>query len=370
MFELFSQSINVTTIINKKYNFRSHANPKLVHLLAAFGHMSQLQWSSYVPNEPLESLLTNYHSGVVSWHTVLNNTTSTMPKNQGGPFFRTLEEVKSYRMDHGSHYCRIDMPCTFALGDGLLFSVESNKMDTWQAANQHACFRAVAHMLAAAQLQVKLAADRRHVRLMESHWNISIKDLRERITVVLHQFPVAASSSFERYPAASNLAICNVIGCNFQASKPHPEVDACFICDRHLQEMAQHKSPATEPHPSVAAAASSHTMLPKPLAVEPPSIQADWKELLGDNRQLRKPKQMTAATASEHDDGTLAADVLEQCSPASGREKAAQKAATKELQSRTLSTLAPIAEATIAFGDTEAPIADATIPDSYLENMD
>ena len=55
MFELFSQSINVTTIINKKYNVRSHANPKLVHLLAAFGHMSQLQWSSYVPNAPLES---------------------------------------------------------------------------------------------------------------------------------------------------------------------------------------------------------------------------------------------------------------------------------------------------------------------------
>ena len=79
------------------------------------------------------------------------------------------------------------MPCTFALGDGLLFSVESDKMDTWQAANQHACFRAVAHMLAADQWQVKQAADRRHVRLMESHWNISIKDLRERITVVLHQ---------------------------------------------------------------------------------------------------------------------------------------------------------------------------------------
>ena len=112
----------------------------------------------------------------------------------------------------------------------------------------------------------------------------------------------------------------------------------------------------------------------KPLAVEPPSEQclsaAEMKALLGDNRQLRKPKQMTAATASEHYDGTLAADVLEQCSPASGREKAAQKAAKKELQSRTLSTLAPIAEATIAFGDTEAPIADATIPDSYLENMD
>jgi hypothetical protein len=332
MFELSSQSINVTTIINKKYNVRSHANPKLVQLLAAFGHMSQLQWSSYVPNAPLESLLTNYHSGVVSWHTVLNNTSSTMPKNQGGPFVRTLEEVKSYRMDHGSHYCRIDMPCTFALGDGLLFSVESDKMDTRQAANQHACFRAVAHMLAADQWQVKQAADRRHVRLMESHWNISIKDLRERITVVLHQFPAAASSSSEQYPAASNLAICNVIGCNFQASKPHPEVDACFICDRHLQEMAQHKSPATEPHPSVAAAASSHTMLPKPLAVEPPSVQcmsaAEMKRRFGDNRQLRKPKQMT------------------------------------------LSTLAPIAEATIAVGDTEAPIADATIPDLNLEVMD
>ena len=266
------------------------------------------------------------------------------------------------------------MPCTFALGDGLLFSVESDKMDTWQAANQHACFRAVAHMLAAAQLQVKLAADRRHVRLMESHWNISIKDLRERITVVLHQVPVAASSSSEQYPAASDLAICNVIGCNFQASKPHPEVDACFICDRHLLQMAQHNSPATEPQPSVAAAASSDIMLPKPLAVEPPSEQclsaADWKARCGDHRQLRTQSKMTAATASAPGDGRLAADVPEQCSSASGCEKAAQKAAKKKLQSRTLNTLAPILEATIAVGDTKAPIADATIPDSYFENMD
>ena len=79
---------------------------------------------------------------------------------------------------------------------------------------------------------------------------------------------------------------------------------------------------------------------------------------------------MTAATASEPDDGRLTADVLEQCSSASGCEKAAQKAAKKKLQSRTLSTLAPIAEASIAVVDTEAPIADATIPDSYLEIMD
>ena len=87
MFESSSQAINFTTIINNKYNFRSHAKPKLVQLLAAFAHMSQLQWCSHAPDGPLEELLATHHSGVASWHLVLNNTSSTMPKVHGGPFF-------------------------------------------------------------------------------------------------------------------------------------------------------------------------------------------------------------------------------------------------------------------------------------------
>jgi hypothetical protein len=170
MFESSSQSINFTTIINNKYNFRSHANPKLVQLLAAFAHMSQLQWCSHAPNGPLEELLATHHSGVASWHLVLNNTSSTMPKVHGGPFFETLKKVKSYWRDNGFHYCRIDMPCTFEPDDSLLFSVESDKMETRKAANQHACFRTVAHMLAADQWQV---------RLVECHWHISLNDLHE-----------------------------------------------------------------------------------------------------------------------------------------------------------------------------------------------
>ena len=165
------------------------------------------------------------------------------------------------------------MPCTFEPDDSLLFSVESDKMKTRKAANQHACFRAVAHMLVADQRQVRLAADRRHVRLVDCHWRISVNELKVLITNVLHQFPVAASSSFDQFPAATDRPICGVIECNFPASKPHPAVAKCFICDRHLLQMAQHNSPATEPQPSVAAAASSDILLPKPLAVEPPSEQ-------------------------------------------------------------------------------------------------
>ena len=100
-----------------------------------------------------------------------------MPKVHGGPFFKTVQKAKSYWRDNGFHYCRIDMPCTFEPDDSLLFSVESDKMKTRKAANQHACFRAVAHML---------AADQWKVRLMEKHWNISLKLLHRRIRDVLH----------------------------------------------------------------------------------------------------------------------------------------------------------------------------------------
>jgi hypothetical protein len=298
-----------------------------------------------------------------------------MPKVHGGPFFKTLKKVKSYWRDNGFHYCRIDMPCTFEPDDGLLFSVESDKMETKKAANQHACFRAVAHML---------AADQRQVRLVDCHWHISLNDLKELITDVLHQFPVAASSSFDQYPAANDLPICGVTGCNFRASKPHPEVATCFICDRHLLQMAQHNSPATEPQPSVAAAASSDTMLPKPLAVEPPSEQclsaAALKALCGDNRQLRKHKQMTTATATALGDGMLAAVVPEQCSSASGIAVAAKKArpnrSSQKPQSKTaaLTPLAPIAETTIQDEDTSSAL-DGLLQEprkelAYLERMD
>ena len=117
----------------------------------------------------------------------------------------------------------------------------------------------------------------------------------------------------------------------------------------------------------------------KPLAVEPPSEQcllaAALKALCGDNRQLRKPKQMITATATALGDGMLAAVVSEQCSSAFGCEIAAKKGrpnrSSQKLQSRTvaLNTLASIAEATIPDEDTSSTL-DGLLQEPYLERLD
>jgi len=357
MFESSSQAINFTTIINNKYNFRSHANPKLVQLLAACAHMSQLQWCSHAPNGPLEDLLATHHSGVASWHLVLNNTSSTKPKVQGGPIFDSLKKVKRSWRENGVYHCRIDMPCTFEPNDGLPFSVEGYDAEKKKAASQHACFRAIAHML---------AADQRKVRLMDCHWNISITDLRKRITDVLHQFPAAASSSFDQFPAAASSDI--------MLPKPlavEPPSEQCLSHEPGL--LSSDRLPETSAA-SVATGSSATTSNQTPLSA------ASLKALCGDDRQLRKHRPMTTATGTALGDGMLAAVVPEQCSSASGIAVAAKKArpnrSSQKPQSKTaaLSRLAPIAEATIQDKDTSSAL-DGLLQEpckelAYLERMD
>jgi hypothetical protein len=60
--------------------------------------------------------------------------------------FRSLTELKDYWTDNGSHYCRIDMPCSFQHGDGIPCSVEACA-ETKAEASESACLRALAHIL-------------------------------------------------------------------------------------------------------------------------------------------------------------------------------------------------------------------------------
>ena len=98
--------------------------------------------------------------------------------------FRSLTELKDYWMDNGFHYCRIDMPCSFQHGDGIPCSVEACA-ETKAEASESACLRALAHIL---DVNQKLLWS--EVRLMPTHWNISIEQLHDRIDAVLRGEPL------------------------------------------------------------------------------------------------------------------------------------------------------------------------------------
>ena len=123
----------------------------------------------------LEALLIMHHKDGISWHVVLNNHSSTKPQNEGGPMFRSLKDVKDYGYVGGLWRCRINMPCSFQAGDGLLFGNEGYAQ-TKKGASEHACLRALAHILTAGHTRV---------RLMPKHWEIPIEELRARIADVL-----------------------------------------------------------------------------------------------------------------------------------------------------------------------------------------
>ena len=132
------------------------------------------------PLSALEALLVRHHTTIATWHSVLNNHSSTKPRSMGGPMIRSLTELKDYWTDNGSHYCRINMPCSFQHGDGIPCSVEACA-ETKAEASENACLRTLAHILAENQTEV---------RLRPKHWNISIRQLHERIDAVLRGEPL------------------------------------------------------------------------------------------------------------------------------------------------------------------------------------
>ena len=127
------------------------------------------------PLSALEALLVRHHTTRATWHSVLNNHSSTKPRSMGGPMFRSLTELKDYGYVNGLWHCWINMPCSFQQGDGILCSVEACA-ETKPTASENACLRALAHIL---------ATNQDLVRLIPKHWNITLTELRERIAAVL-----------------------------------------------------------------------------------------------------------------------------------------------------------------------------------------
>ena len=112
-----------------------------------------------------------------SWHTILNNTTSTRSDAAGGSLFRALKSI-TYEERVGDQWiCEIRMPCSFTKGDGLAFTARcsgSRKTD----AEQLACRRALATLL---------STNPSAVLLRPTHWRCSTTQLIAGIAEILGQ---------------------------------------------------------------------------------------------------------------------------------------------------------------------------------------
>ena len=97
------------------------------------------------PLAAIEDLLEASHASTI-WRLILNNTTSTRPKDCGGPLFRSLTEQKNFQQTGSMWSCTILMPCSFALGDGLSFAVTTSA-ETRKKADAAACRSVLANLL-------------------------------------------------------------------------------------------------------------------------------------------------------------------------------------------------------------------------------
>jgi hypothetical protein len=131
----------------------------------------------------------------MSWHTIVNNTTSTRPKVNGGKLFKSLTALEQTRQTRdGEHTCTISMPCSFDTGDSEGFTVERTG-NSQREAIEAACLRVFA---------ILCLKDRRRVIFRSSHWKCSLEELLEGISRIVDNEQVAdslttASQSF--YPA-------------------------------------------------------------------------------------------------------------------------------------------------------------------------
>jgi hypothetical protein len=122
----------------------------------------------------VEALLQEQHvSG--TWHHILNNTTSTRPKECGGPTFPSLTALKQSTMvAPGLHTCTICLPCSFESRDGEELAVSATATSHKQAA-EAACLRAFATLL---------VKDMSKVLLRQTHWRCEVVELVAGISAI------------------------------------------------------------------------------------------------------------------------------------------------------------------------------------------
>ena len=112
-------------------------------------------------------LLREYKQATVSWHTVVNNTTSQRPTCWGGSLFPALTRLTTFRQLDRQWHCRIDLPCMFDTDDGGAFSAFGSGGNKTEAKED-------------AMLEVMMtlcATSPERVRLVQSHWRRPIRDI-------------------------------------------------------------------------------------------------------------------------------------------------------------------------------------------------
>ena len=116
----------------------------------------------------VEAYLSEHRVPSISWHTILNNHSSTRPKEYGGKVVQSVKQCKTSTQDAaGAWSCDLDMPNSFAPGDGL--RLQANVVaPTKREAEDLVCRQALARLLLANPSQVLLRP---------GHWTIGPSDL-------------------------------------------------------------------------------------------------------------------------------------------------------------------------------------------------
>ena len=122
--------------------------------------------------ELAKAFLKEHHVATTSWHTVLNNTTGTRSKAQGGKVVRSLNDHKLFEAQGAGSAtpmirCTLQLPNSFAEDDGKKLEVTGVGANRDEA-SEDACCGAMVHLL---------CAEPTNVVLRPTHWTIPIGTL-------------------------------------------------------------------------------------------------------------------------------------------------------------------------------------------------
>ena len=180
----------------------------------------------------VEAYLEERKSKHIQWHTVLNNNASTRPKELGGPLVRSITACKTFSGSSasGEWECALDLPNSFAIGDGLAVQTSGTGASK-QEASEVACLRAVARLI---------SANPSAFVLRPTHWTVSPDELLTHLPGAHagHQplpvhIPARASASGEE--AATPDAEARIVALLCECLDAHGgEFDPSRICHKRM----------------------------------------------------------------------------------------------------------------------------------------
>jgi len=140
----------------------------------------QLLLASHMENlEGVKGFLQSQKAADVSWHTVLNNTTTTRPKSRGGPVVSALTKLKHFDMIPAGtegfvtpmHRCVLLLPHSFTAFDDKKVEAIGYGQNAKEA-SEAACCDALVKLL---------CAEPYNVVLHRTHWNLPTNALQDEV---------------------------------------------------------------------------------------------------------------------------------------------------------------------------------------------